>query len=735
MLTVHMIANAHLDPVWLWHWQRGADEALATCRSACEILDDYPEVVFTRGEAWVYEQVRTLDPALFERIRGHIQAGRWVVVNGWWVQADTNLPTEEALLATARLGQAWFREHLGLPNVPVAYLVDSFGHGAFLPRIMRQSGQNRLVMMRPQPHELTLPSCLFRWRSPDGHEVVTFRIIEGYVCNGPDSGLENRVRAVIAAPRPEGVEHVMCFYGVGDHGGGPTRQAVEWIRAHRDFAPGVRLEFSSPPRFFDAVEKDIERLPIVTGELQMHAVGCYSVCGGLKRELRAAEQAAADGERLLARCPAAPEGDLRGELTSAWRTICFNQFHDILPGSSVPDAIEAARRQVGAAREQAERAIYVLLRRYSGIAEREVRGHRLHFVNRTSLPVSGLGDMEVWFDWQAWRHHLETTDGQILPLQPIPAVSLMYEGAGTNQIPRLLFPLALAPGEALTLRVVEGEVTTPATPGDPFFQDGILRNGRMAVHFGARGIEQVMRDGVPLLGRPLQLLAIGDASDTWAHGYAFVRFDGPVLATAQFGPPEFVVQGPLRVTVRLDGQIGSSAVRLYVSLDRNATRVDARIETLYREAFTVLKASVAPAFEAQTRRDRVGGGWLDREMDGCERPVHHAVTLRGSRRALSVLFPDSFAADVPYTGCIRVTLLRNNVHAYSSYVRLPEEEIPELRARFGTDEGPAVLRLSLLAEEEAGEETVESALAMLQRPPWAWDDFRGVSRVDAHPIK
>jgi alpha-mannosidase len=84
-VIVHMIGNAHLDPVWLWHWQRGADECLATCRAACDLLDDYPEVIFTRGEAWAYEQVRTLDPELFERIRGHIRGGRWAVVNGWWV--------------------------------------------------------------------------------------------------------------------------------------------------------------------------------------------------------------------------------------------------------------------------------------------------------------------------------------------------------------------------------------------------------------------------------------------------------------------------------------------------------------------------------------------------------------------------------------------------------------------------------------------------------------------------
>jgi alpha-mannosidase len=201
MLTVHMIGNAHLDPVWLWHWQRGADEALATCRSTCDLLDDYPDVVFTRGEAWVYDQVRRLDPALFERIRAHIRAGRWAVVNGWWVQADNNLPTAEALQATARLGQEWFREHLGITDPAVGYLVDSFGHGAYLPRLLRQAGQRYFVFMRPSPSEHALPSGLFRWRSPDGHEVLAYRIPWGYLCNTPDGGwLESQIRAATEAP-------------------------------------------------------------------------------------------------------------------------------------------------------------------------------------------------------------------------------------------------------------------------------------------------------------------------------------------------------------------------------------------------------------------------------------------------------------------------------------------------------------------------------------------------------
>ncbi len=174
-ITVHMVGNAHLDPVWLWPWQSGADEAIATCRSACDLLDDFPHAVFTRGEAWVYEQLRTQDPALFERVKAHVTAGRWSVVNGWWVQ-------------------------------------------------------------------------------PDG------------------GALDRSITDALAAKRPEGIDHVMCFYGVGNHGGGPTRKCVEWIAAHQDYAPDVRLEFSTPDRYFAAVESAAAECPVVEGELLHHAI-------------------------------------------------------------------------------------------------------------------------------------------------------------------------------------------------------------------------------------------------------------------------------------------------------------------------------------------------------------------------------------------------------------------------------------------------------------------------------
>jgi alpha-mannosidase len=154
-ISVHVIFNAHLDPVWVWPWQSGLDAALATCRSACDRLDANPDVVFSRGEAWVYQQIEDLDPALFARIRRHVEAGRWEIVGGWWIQPDCNLPNGFAFERQIALGLDYFREKFG--TAPrIAYNVDSFGHSAALPGLMRAAGQDRYVMMRPQHHEMNL---------------------------------------------------------------------------------------------------------------------------------------------------------------------------------------------------------------------------------------------------------------------------------------------------------------------------------------------------------------------------------------------------------------------------------------------------------------------------------------------------------------------------------------------------------------------------------------------------
>jgi alpha-mannosidase len=294
--TVHLIFNAHLDPVWLWSWRDGLDEVLNTSAYVCNLLDRHPDLIYSRCEAWLYEQIRLLDPALFRRIVRHVRAGRWSVVGGWYIQPDCNLPSGFALRRQIALGREWFQRQLGkFPQI--AYNVDSFGHAATLPGYLREAGQPYYVMMRPQEHELALPARLFRWRGyTEGPEVTTFRIARAY-CTPEGITAEHILAAV--SELPAGVNDTMCFVGIGDHGGGPTESMIEWCRAHRDAFAGLKLVFSSPEKFFRAIRPAIRLLPLVVGELQMHAIGCYTVHRSVKVALRKAEHRLVQAEAAL----------------------------------------------------------------------------------------------------------------------------------------------------------------------------------------------------------------------------------------------------------------------------------------------------------------------------------------------------------------------------------------------------------------------------------------------------
>ena len=714
MRTIHMIGNAHLDPIFLWPWQRGADEALATCRTACDILDAYPDAVFTRGEAWVYQQVKTLDPATFARMQGHIASGQWAVVNGWWVQPDVNLPTEEAILRSARIGQGWFRRHLGLKSVTVAYNVDSFGHGAYLPRMIRQAGQRYYVFTRPSQAQMKLPAGPFRWRSPDGHEVLAYRAwAYGWDASDLSANINNVLSQAVGLP-----PHGMCFYGVSDHGGGPTRGAVEWIAAHREYTSGVHLEYSSPDRFFAAIEPYRDQLPIIEGELQYMHIGCYAVNAGLKREMRTAEFAVVDTETLLGTLDRHATRAEKDEVTLAWEHIAFNGFHDVLAGTSPEEAMRAQVRQLGEAISRLERVEYTALRTHPALAAREqINGHRLHLVNRLARPWQGHAEGEIWFNYMPWEHHFEDEEGATVPVQSLePSSVILGSLYGGHGIQRFLFPLSLAATEWKTLRIVRGTPEPPAS--DLAWEGGVLRNAHLQVTFCCEGIAGIEHDGRQRLAAPFGLACLDDQRDTWGDGSD--HYEGSLRATANFTAPVLVEDGPLRATVRLDGMVGSSEARLFVSLYRIERAVHCRLAISYHETMSVLKAYLHPAGGITGHRDRVAGGWIDRPAGGRECPVHHASLLA----SMGVVFPDTFALDADNARC-GLTLIRNNRHVVQ-FGNIPRETRPRMVEKPGTDEGPHNLRFSLLFD--ADDASAEAVLDVAQRPPHCWDDFRNIDR-------
>jgi alpha-mannosidase len=287
-MLVHMIGNAHIDPVWLWPWQSGADEALATMASAADRCDEYSEFIFTRGEAWVYQQVEKVRPDLFARIRKLVERGQWHITGGQFVQPDLNLPTDVGLRRQIIHGQRYFRDRFGVAPT-VGYNVDSFGHTASLPDILGDYGYTGYVFRRPAQHQVALPANTFVWQGVSGGELVAFRINPGYVANFAE--LTGQVEIAIENADPE-LGHTMCFYGVGNHGGGPSKAMIEWIIAHRRSFDGHELIFSTPQAFMDAIADKRDRLPRVSIELQHTFPGCYSVMHDIKCAQR-------HGERLL----------------------------------------------------------------------------------------------------------------------------------------------------------------------------------------------------------------------------------------------------------------------------------------------------------------------------------------------------------------------------------------------------------------------------------------------------
>ncbi len=706
MITVHLILNAHIDPVWLWPWQAGVDEVLATCRSACDRLDRHPDIIFTRGEAWTYHMVERLDPRLFQRIQAHVAAGRWEIAGGWWIQPDCNQPTGIGLSRQIQLGKEYFLSRFrAFPRI--GFNVDSFGHAASLPRIMRQHGQDRYVMMRPQEHEMDLPARLFRWRGYDGDDAVTtFRIAAAYATGYVT---ERHIMASLE-DLPPGLSHTMCFIGLGDHGGGPTERQIEWCRAHARSIPGCRLVFSSPSRFFDAVEAEAPELPLVTGELQYHAVGCYSVMRPVKMAMRRAEHQLQQAEIAVEIDPR-PDPEIGPRLNNAWQQVCFNQFHDTLGGSCIPSAYEQVMNQLGAATAVADEIIQVSLRRRLTTLADDAR-QRIVLFNASDLEFDGYMVLAPWTE-EAWGERWQILDeaGAIVPYQ------LMGPEAAALYRHRLLLRVAIAPRQLKILfiecvaakKMVTSHLTnmSPRVPMELTF-------GAAMISLGARP-RLTLSDG--MVFEP-ELELFEDFTDTWSHGVD--RLGGRLAHIAQWLDPVLLDDGPLMKSAVQRVLIGQSDLQAEWRVYADDPVVELLLRVHWHASHRILKLTL-PLDRLEGHSDGIPGGILHRQPDGRESPIRDYTLLHfKDRRAAAIICPDVFALDA-LGSRLRLTLLRSPLMAHHT---APVEGFP--RAMYA-DQGIHEFRFQFAAGAEITLPWLERRAAMLQLPPVSADWTKGMT--------
>lgn len=343
---LYYIGNSHIDPVWLWRWQDGYAEVLASFRSALDRMKEYDDFKYTSACMAYYRWVQKTDPEMFEEIKARVKEGRWNIVGGWLIQPDCNIPSGESFARHSLISQRYFKENFGVV-ARTGYNVDSFGHNAGLPKILRASGMNRYVFMRPSETEKAIGADRFLWKSDDGSSVDAFRIHKSY---GITIDRFEYLDEIVESVKRDGVAR-MAFYGVGNHGGGPTVELIDAIKARGD----EEAVFATVDEYFDA--EKAENLQVVEGELQHHARGCYGANARIKFLNRRCEEGLLAAERLCLMANKLVGYEYPKErIKSAWERLLFNQFHDILAGCSIESAYTDAFYQLGEAMSVAEEA-------------------------------------------------------------------------------------------------------------------------------------------------------------------------------------------------------------------------------------------------------------------------------------------------------------------------------------------------------------------------------------------
>ncbi|MFD1213077.1 alpha-mannosidase [Arthrobacter sp. GCM10027362] len=332
---IHAVGHAHIDSAWLWPVRETVRKVARTFANALELMEQDPGFVFAASSAQHYAWLKQHHPGLYERVKQKVGTGQFVPAGGMWVEADTNLPGGEALARQFVAGKRFFLDEFGVEPLDV-WLPDSFGYSAALPQIARAAGSRWLMTQKLSWNDTnSFPHHTFAWEGIDGSRIFThLPPVESY--SSDLSGLE-LARAERRYAEHGAANRSLVPFGWGDGGGGPTREMLAAARRTRDLEGSPAVQLSSPAAFFTAAEAEYPDPPVWSGELylEFHR-GTYTSQAGTKHGNRRCEHLLREAELWAA--TAAVRGTAPypyDALQAAWRTVLLQQFHDILPGSSI----------------------------------------------------------------------------------------------------------------------------------------------------------------------------------------------------------------------------------------------------------------------------------------------------------------------------------------------------------------------------------------------------------------
>lgn len=666
---IHMIANAHIDAMWLWPWQEGASIVMSTFRSVLQQMRENPDFTYTASAAQYYEWVAETDPKMLEEIRQRVEEGRWSIVGGWWIEPDVNMPNGEALIRQGLYGQKVFQRLFGR-TVRVGYNPDSFGHPGTLPQILKLQRMEDYVFWRPQPDNKQLPADLFWWEGPDGTRVLVFRILYSYADFG---SVETRLRKIVEEMR-EPTTDLMDFYGVGDHGGGATKLNIASIQGVRNQPGAPTLILSTPDHYFEEVRlKPGLELPVVHDDLQHEFVGCYTAMSEIKKNNRQAELLLMAGEKLSALASVVAGYEYpRQAFDAAWKKVLFMQFHDSLSGTARPEHYVTARNAYGYAMDVASYSLYRAAEKIVWqVPADDPESSYLVVFNPHAWPATL--DVEYDLDWTpAEPSFVEDTRGERVAHQWTQAsvVDAYTWWPKSGERNKLLFRAPLPAFGYQQFRLRHAKSASESNSAVHATAQGI-ENEYLRVRFLEDGSIDVFDKDV---GQHLFQQGMGgqrgvvvdDPSDTRGNGVQAYN-----NAVGAFGQVRCHVleNGPVRACVRVYTAYGASSLQTDWLLYAGTRNLEARVTLDWHEHMRMLKFSYPVDIEEAQPTYEIAYGHIVRKNEGLEDPGQRWVDVSGRRGnriyGLATINDAKYGYSVQGSD-LRVSIARGVVYAWEN---------------------------------------------------------------------
>lgn len=577
--TISLTANAHIDMAWLWDVEETKQVCHDTFRSVLNLMNEYPDFVFAHSQAQSYMWVEQLWPDMFEEIRARVAEGRWEIVGGMWVEPDCNLPSGESFVRQVVYGKRYFREKFGV-DVTLGWNPDSFGYNWSMPQVYKKCGIDAFLTQKLTWNDTNVwPHRAFWWESPDGSRIFSY-FPTGYVGFVESNGL---IADLVTFSKATGYQRTDHLYGLGDHGGGPSREMLDRAGKLSSLSPYPRVQHQKARDFIDTLIAEIgpdKKVPVWASELYLeYHRGTFTSQAKIKKGNR-------EAERLLRRLEACSVAASRkglsypsAGLAGLWQKTLFNQFHDILPGSCIGAAAEDAWADYAAIQSDGgallDKALEAIVGDGPGIA----------VFNALNYPRGGVVAVAAASLSAPFGAPVSVTgpDGAVVPSQWV------REDDGEH----LLFRAGSVP--ALGYAVYTVSPKAEAAEAAVWAAEGVLENDLVRVEVAGDGTFRSVYDkanGREALargeaGNVLQVFV--DKPEKWDAWEIDAGFEADVTELRDPVEAEVLESGPVRARIRTKRTWGSSTFVQDIMLYAGSPRIDIRTRVDWQERQKMLK--------------------------------------------------------------------------------------------------------------------------------------------------